>query len=97
MDLLDESSRTVSPSDSVASIPSCMPFSWFGEKERDRHRDREKEQSVSSYSLPHTPSAGHTEDGQDRRVKVRKVENKELSVRLGLGLGLQYITVRSSE
>uniref|UniRef100_A0A3B1J3L0 Neurabin-1 n=1 Tax=Astyanax mexicanus TaxID=7994 RepID=A0A3B1J3L0_ASTMX len=61
-------SRNVSPSDSVSSIPSCMPFSWFGDRERER--EREKEQSVSSYSLPHTPSEGHAEDRLDRRNKV---------------------------
>ncbi|KAL7852425.1 hypothetical protein SRHO_G00182100 [Serrasalmus rhombeus] len=67
-ELVDESSRTASPSDSVSSIPSCMPFSWFG----DREREREKEQSLSSYSLPHTPSEGHREDGER--------QNKSLSV-----------------
>ncbi|KAG9262570.1 neurabin-2-like isoform X4 [Astyanax mexicanus] len=61
-------SRNVSPSDSVSSIPSCMPFSWFGDRERER--EREKEQSVSSYSLPHTPSEGHAEDRLDRRNKT---------------------------
>ncbi|XP_036420739.1 neurabin-1 isoform X2 [Colossoma macropomum] len=71
-ELVGESSRTVSPSDSVSSIPSCMPFSWFGDRDRDREREREKEQSLSSYSLPHTPSEGHTEDRERR--------NKSLSV-----------------
>ncbi|XP_072513166.1 uncharacterized protein ppp1r9alb isoform X2 [Salminus brasiliensis] len=69
VDLVDESSRNVSPSDSVSSIPSCMPFSWFGDRERERERERDKEQSVSSYSLPQTPSEGHPEDRQERRIK----------------------------
>ncbi|KAI4900097.1 hypothetical protein NFI96_005362 [Prochilodus magdalenae] len=75
-ELVDESSRTVSPSDSIASIPSCMPFSWFGDRERDRGRAREKEQSLSSYSLPHTPSERHTEDGQERRIKSLSVTDE---------------------
>ncbi|MCJ8748040.1 hypothetical protein PDJAM_G00160380 [Pangasius djambal] len=68
-ELVDESSGNASPSDSVSSIPSCMPFSWFGDRERSRDREREKEQSLSSYSLPHSPTEGHTEDGTQRRNK----------------------------
>uniref|UniRef100_A0A8C2EXM8 Neurabin-1 n=1 Tax=Cyprinus carpio TaxID=7962 RepID=A0A8C2EXM8_CYPCA len=49
-ELLEESGARVSPSESVTSIPTCMPFSWFGEK--DKERDREP--SSSSSSLPHT-------------------------------------------
>ncbi|XP_066517065.1 neurabin-1 [Hoplias malabaricus] len=67
-DLADESSRNVSPSDSLSSIPSCMPFSWFGDK--DRERERAKEQSLSSYSLPHSASERDTEDRQERRKKT---------------------------
>uniref|UniRef100_A0A8C1KZ15 Neurabin-1 n=1 Tax=Cyprinus carpio TaxID=7962 RepID=A0A8C1KZ15_CYPCA len=48
-ELLEESGARVSPSESVTSIPTCMPFSWFGEK--DKERDREP--SSSSSSLPH--------------------------------------------
>lgn len=68
---MDDSSGNASPSDSVSSIPSCMPFSWFGDRERSRDREREKEQSLSSCSLPHSPTEGHTGDGTERRNKVR--------------------------
>uniref|UniRef100_A0A671Q3M5 Neurabin-1 n=1 Tax=Sinocyclocheilus anshuiensis TaxID=1608454 RepID=A0A671Q3M5_9TELE len=47
-ELLEESGARVSPSESMTSIPTCMPFSWFGEKDRDR------EPSSSSSSLPYT-------------------------------------------
>ncbi|XP_060754941.1 neurabin-1 isoform X2 [Neoarius graeffei] len=69
-ELVDESSGNASPSDSVSSIPSCMPFSWFGDRERSREREREKEQSLSSCSLPHSPTEGHAEDGTERRNKT---------------------------
>lgn len=68
-ELVDDSSGNASPSDSVSSIPSCMPFSWFGDRERSRDREREKEQSLSSSSLPHSP----TEDGTGQRNKVRNL------------------------
>ncbi|XP_062865880.1 neurabin-1 isoform X2 [Trichomycterus rosablanca] len=71
-DLLDESSGNVSPADSVSSIPSCMPFSWFGDRERSRERERERGQSLSSYSLPHSPTEG---DSQDRRNKTLNNES----------------------
>lgn len=61
-DLLDESSSNVSPSGSISSIPSCMPFSWFGDKEKGKEKEREKERSASSCSLPRTPSDGYMED-----------------------------------
>ncbi|XP_043085488.1 neurabin-1-like [Puntigrus tetrazona] len=48
-ELLEESGVRISPSESVTSIPTCMPFSWFGDK--DKERDREP--SSSSSSLPH--------------------------------------------
>ncbi|KAK2818092.1 hypothetical protein Q7C36_022025 [Tachysurus vachellii] len=69
-ELVDDSSGNASPSDSVSSIPSCMPFSWFGDRERSRDREREKEQSLSSCSLPHSPTEGHTGDGTERRNKT---------------------------
>ncbi|XP_016150812.1 LOW QUALITY PROTEIN: neurabin-1-like [Sinocyclocheilus grahami] len=61
-ELLDESSGNVSPSGSISSIPSCMPFSWFGDREKEKEREREKERSASSGSLPHTPSEAYIED-----------------------------------
>ncbi|KAF5909277.1 neurabin-1-like isoform X3, partial [Clarias magur] len=69
-ELVDESSGNASPSDSVSSIPSCMPFSWFGDRERSRGREREKEPSLSSCSLPHSPTEGHAEDRTERRNKT---------------------------
>ncbi|TSK17966.1 Neurabin-1 [Bagarius yarrelli] len=68
-EVVDESSENASPSDSVSSIPSCMPFSWFGDRERSRDREREKEQSISSCSLPHSPTEGHTWERTERRKK----------------------------
>ncbi|XP_028837917.1 neurabin-1 isoform X3 [Denticeps clupeoides] len=68
--LLDVSSGNVSPSGSVSSVPSCMPFSWFG----DRDREREKEQSLSSSSLPHTPSDTHREQ-HDKSLSVNDDSN----------------------
>ncbi|XP_076839286.1 uncharacterized protein ppp1r9alb isoform X2 [Brachyhypopomus gauderio] len=64
-ELVGELGGNVSPSDSVTSIPTCMPFSWFG----DREREREKEHSLSSCSLPPTPLEEHTQEGQERRNK----------------------------
>ncbi|XP_051559376.1 neurabin-1-like [Myxocyprinus asiaticus] len=68
-DLLDESSSNVSPSGSISSIPSCMPFSWFGDREREKDNEQEKERSASSGSLPRAPE-GRIEDGQDRTNKI---------------------------
>lgn len=47
----------VSPSGSVNSMPSCLPFPWFGERSREKEeegeRGRERLRSVSSSSLPY--------------------------------------------
>uniref|UniRef100_A0A9J7YIG7 Neurabin-1 n=1 Tax=Cyprinus carpio carpio TaxID=630221 RepID=A0A9J7YIG7_CYPCA len=67
-ELLEESGARVSPSESVTSIPTCMPFSWFGEK--DKERDREP--SSSSSSLPHTTA--------DASEHSHSSKNKSLSV-----------------
>ncbi|XP_035390879.1 neurabin-1 isoform X3 [Electrophorus electricus] len=64
-ELVGEFGGNVSPSDSASSVPSCMPFSWFG----DRERGREKEPSLSSCSLPQTPMEERAEDGQEERTK----------------------------
>ncbi|XP_064183265.1 neurabin-1 isoform X1 [Anguilla rostrata] len=61
-DLLEESGGNLSPSESVSSIPTCMPFSWFG--------DRDKEPSSSSSSLPYTAAEASSEQSQDRRHKT---------------------------
>ncbi|XP_012995327.2 neurabin-1 isoform X2 [Esox lucius] len=58
-DLVDDSSSGVSISGSVTSIPSCLPFSWFGERGREREKkEREKLHSVSSCSLPYMTTGG---------------------------------------
>lgn len=60
----------ISPSGSVTSMPSCLPFPWFGErgkeKEGDNERGGEQLLSVSSNSLPYLTTRG-------RRDLVRKV------------------------
>ncbi|XP_056611522.1 neurabin-1 isoform X2 [Triplophysa dalaica] len=67
-ELLEEPGVRVSPSDSMSSIPTCMPFSWFGEKDRDRDRDP----SSSSSSLPYTAT--------DASEQSHNSKNKTLSV-----------------
>lgn len=65
-ELLEESGGNISPADSMTSIPTCMPFSWFGDKDRDK----EREPSSSSSSLPYTATETSSEQSQDRRTKV---------------------------
>ncbi|KAA0716098.1 Neurabin-1 Neurabin-I [Triplophysa tibetana] len=67
-ELLEEPGVRVSPSDSMSAIPTCMPFSWFGEKDRDRDRDP----SSSSSSLPYTAT--------DASEQSHNSKNKTLSV-----------------
>ncbi|XP_061579500.1 neurabin-1 isoform X2 [Cololabis saira] len=64
-ELLEESGGNLSPAESMTSIPTCMPFSWFGDKERDRDR----EPSSSSSSLPYTANETSSEQSQDRKNK----------------------------
>ncbi|XP_054471987.1 neurabin-1 isoform X2 [Anoplopoma fimbria] len=64
-ELLEESGGNLSPADSMTSIPTCMPFSWFGDKERDRDR----EPSSSSSSLPYAATETSSEQSQDRKNK----------------------------
>ncbi|KAM9347277.1 neurabin-1 [Symphorus nematophorus] len=64
-ELLEESGGNLSPADSMTSIPTCMPFSWFGDKERDRDR----EPSSSSSSLPYAANETSSEQSQDRKNK----------------------------
>lgn len=66
-ELLEESGGNLSPADSMTSIPTCMPFSWFGDKERDRDR----EPSSSSSSLPYVATETSSEQSQDRKNKVQ--------------------------
>ncbi|XP_008300787.1 neurabin-1-like [Stegastes partitus] len=50
----------VSPSGSVTSMPSCLPFPWFGERGREKEEEisRERLRSVSSSSLPYLTTTG---------------------------------------
>lgn len=65
-ELLEESGGNLSPAESMTSIPTCMPFSWFGDKERDRDR----EPSSSSSSLPYATTETSSEQSQDRKNKT---------------------------
>ncbi|XP_053293411.1 neurabin-2 isoform X2 [Pleuronectes platessa] len=57
-DLVDEPSG-VSLSGSLTSIPSCLPFPWFGERGKEEEgRGRERLRSVSSSSLPYLTTTG---------------------------------------
>ncbi|XP_010768187.1 neurabin-1-like isoform X2 [Notothenia coriiceps] len=60
-DLVDEPDG-ISPSGSVTSMPSCLPFPWFGERGREKEgegeRGRERLRSVSSSSLPYLTTRG---------------------------------------
>ncbi|KAI1884848.1 hypothetical protein AGOR_G00214060 [Albula goreensis] len=64
-DLLEQSGGNLSPSGSESSIPTCMPFSWFG--------DRDKEPSSSSSSLPYTATESSSQQSQDRKQKSLSV------------------------
>ncbi|XP_061696498.1 neurabin-2-like isoform X2 [Syngnathoides biaculeatus] len=70
-DLVDEPSE-VSSSGSVTSMPSCLPFTWFGERVRDKEEEgqrakgnREKMRSVSSSSLPYMTTSGRRDQTLD--------------------------------
>uniref|UniRef100_A0A8C9VRK8 Protein phosphatase 1 regulatory subunit 9A-like A n=1 Tax=Scleropages formosus TaxID=113540 RepID=A0A8C9VRK8_SCLFO len=61
-DLLEESGGNLSPAESMSSIPTCMPFSWFG--------DKEKEQCSSTSSMPYVTTETSSEMSQDRKNKT---------------------------
>ncbi|XP_015214422.2 neurabin-2 isoform X1 [Lepisosteus oculatus] len=65
-DLLGDSAGNLSPSESMSSIPTCMPFSWFGDRDKDRDRDRDREPSSSSSSLHYTAPESSSEHSQDK-------------------------------
>uniref|UniRef100_A0AAX7TXM0 Neurabin-1 n=1 Tax=Astatotilapia calliptera TaxID=8154 RepID=A0AAX7TXM0_ASTCA len=65
-ELLEESGGNLSPAESMTSIPTCMPFSWFGDKDRDRDR----EPSSSSNSLAYAANETGSEQSQDRKNKT---------------------------
>ncbi|XP_067891519.1 neurabin-1-like isoform X2 [Heterodontus francisci] len=49
-EMLESSGGNISGADSVTSIPTCMPFSWFGDSRKE---------SASSNSSLHSPSSSH--------------------------------------
>ncbi|KAK6485071.1 neurabin-1-like [Huso huso] len=57
-DLLEDSGGNMSPAESMSSIPTCMPFSWFG--------DSHKEPASSSTSLHYTSTETALEHGQEK-------------------------------
>ncbi|XP_043987434.1 neurabin-1 isoform X3 [Gambusia affinis] len=65
-ELLEESGGNLSPAESMTSVPTCMPFSWFGDKDRDRDR----EPSSSNSSLPYAANETSSEQSQDRKTKT---------------------------
>ncbi|KAL0963842.1 hypothetical protein UPYG_G00314290 [Umbra pygmaea] len=83
-ELLEESGGNLSPSESMSSIPTCMPFSWFG----DRERDRDKEPSSSSSSLPYTATETSSEQSQDRKNKTNLSWSSLFSRSLDLSLSV---------
>ncbi|XP_061549400.1 neurabin-1-like isoform X2 [Phycodurus eques] len=73
-DLVDEPAE-VSPSGSVTSMPSCLPFTWFGERGREKEVEgerakgnREKLRSVSSSSLPYMTTSGRRDQSVGSRM-----------------------------
>ncbi|KAM3862136.1 uncharacterized protein ppp1r9ala [Diretmus argenteus] len=83
-ELLEESGGNLSPSESMTSIPTCMPFSWFG----DRDRDRDKEPSSSSSSLPYAATETSSEQSQDRKNKTNLSWSSLFSRSLDLSLSV---------
>nr|XP_061799362.1 neurabin-1-like [Nerophis lumbriciformis] len=81
-ELLEDSGGNLSPADSMTSIPTCMPFSWFGDKDKDRDR----EPSSSSSSLPYAESS--TEQIQDRKNKTNLSWSSLFSRSLDLSLSV---------
>ncbi|CAJ1071993.1 neurabin-1-like isoform X1 [Xyrichtys novacula] len=76
-DLVDEPAGG-SPSGSVTSMPSCLPFPWFGdrgrEKDTDAERGRERLRSVSSSSLPYLTTTGRRDQSIGSPVRSSSME-----------------------
>ncbi|XP_041700263.1 neurabin-1 isoform X1 [Coregonus clupeaformis] len=81
-ELLEESGGNLSPSESMTSIPTCMPFSWFGD------RDRDKEPSSTSSSLPYAATETSSEQSQDRKNKTNLSWSSLFSRSLDLSLSV---------
>ncbi|XP_051886298.1 neurabin-1 isoform X2 [Pristis pectinata] len=63
-ELLERSGGNLSAADSVSSIPTCMPFSWFG--------DSRKEAATSDNTLP-SPSSSHDISCEQDKEKPRNI------------------------
>uniref|UniRef100_A0A8C7R1Q7 Neurabin-1 n=1 Tax=Oncorhynchus mykiss TaxID=8022 RepID=A0A8C7R1Q7_ONCMY len=81
-ELLEESGGNLSPSESMTSIPTCMPFSWFGD------RDRDKEPSSTSSSIPYAATETSSEQSQDRKNKTNLSWSSLFSRSLDLSLSV---------
>ncbi|XP_055007735.1 neurabin-1-like [Boleophthalmus pectinirostris] len=59
----------ISSTSSLTSMPSCLPFSWFGDKTTEKGEDQEKNKerlrSVSSSSLPYLTTTGRRDQTLD--------------------------------
>ncbi|XP_054030426.1 neurabin-1 isoform X1 [Dryobates pubescens] len=65
-ELLDDSGNNLSASDSDSPVPTCMPFSWFG--------DSHKEPQISSSSLHVTQSGQDScEHGQEKNRNKSRI------------------------
>ncbi|KAM8806537.1 neurabin-1-like [Eudromia elegans] len=66
-ELLDDSGNNLSASDSDSPVPTCMPFSWFGDSHKEPH--------VSSSSLHFTQSGQDSifEQGQERNKSKSRI------------------------
>ncbi|XP_068264143.1 neurabin-2-like isoform X2 [Nyctibius grandis] len=65
-ELLDDSGNNLSASDSDSPVPTCMPFSWFG--------DSHKEPQISSTSLHVTQSGQDSwEHGQEKNRNKSRI------------------------
>ncbi|KAJ8011701.1 hypothetical protein DPEC_G00060980 [Dallia pectoralis] len=99
-DLVDDSSSGVSITGSISSMPSCLPFSWFGERGREREKEREKLHSVSSCSLPYMTTGGRRDC---QRMNVAESESSSSALLSGMLSDLslsarsQTLTFSSSE